>query len=206
MAKLRDNYGVKIFKLDVTNSSSVKDAKTYIQEETLGNHLDILFNNAGQTCQVPTTDVTDEQFAQCFKVNVFGAIQSYASVLRIEMKPFKVKVINFITGMVRTNIEDTRGLPETSLFNVPGMKEAFEEIRLGVTKNNPTPADSYAKQVVDDFEKAKLGGSLHLYHAKMAFILGFISPLLPRCILEGILIRKLKLTGPFEYLKEKYTD
>jgi len=135
-----------------------------------------------------------------------ATIELYASVLRIEMKPFKVKVINFITGMVRTNIEDTRGLPETSLFNVPGMKEAFEEIRLGVTKNNPTPADLYAKQVVDDFEKAKLGGSLHLYHAKMAFILGFISPLLPRCILEGILIRKLKLTGPFEYLKEKYTD
>lgn len=75
MAKLRDNYGVKIFKLDVTNLLSVKDAKTYIQEETLGNHLDILFNNAGQTCQVPTTDVTDEQFAQCFKVNVFGAIR-----------------------------------------------------------------------------------------------------------------------------------
>ena len=68
-----------------------------------------------------------------------ATIELYASVLRIEMKPFKVKVINFITGMVRTNIEDTRGLPETSLFNVPGMKEAFEEIRLGVTKNNPTP-------------------------------------------------------------------
>lgn len=117
-----------------------------------------------------------------------------------------MKVINFITGMVRTNIEDTRRLPETSLFNVPGMEEAFEENRLSVTRNSPTSADVYAKQVADDFEEAKLGGSLHLYRGKMAFLLGFISPLLPRFILEGILVRRLKLAGPFEYLRKKYAS
>lgn len=112
-----------------------------------------------------------------------GAIELYASVLRLEMKSFGVKIINFIAGMFRANIKDTRRLPEVSLFNVPGTEEAFEENRLGVTRNSPASTEVYAKQVADDFEEAKLGGSLHLYRGKMAFLLGFISPLLPRFIL-----------------------
>ena len=248
MAKLKEDYGVKIFKLDVSDLQSVKDARSYIQEETGGNYLDILYNNAGQSCTFPTTDVTDEQFKQCFEVNLFGAmrtvrefipllinakgviaftgsvsglnpfpfsctysaskaaIELYASVLRLEMRPFGVKVINIITGGVKTDIEDKRSLPETSLFNVPGMDKAFEERRQMAVRNNPLPADVYAKQVVDDFENAKLGGALHLYRGKMAFFLGFITPLLPRCLIEWVFIRKFKFVGVFEYLKKKYAS
>lgn len=246
MAKLRDDYGVKIFKLDVSDLQSVKDARSYIQKETGGSYLDILYNNAGQSCTMPTTDVTDEQIKQCFEVNLFGAmrmvrefvpllinakgvigftgsvsgvnpfpfsctysaskaaIQLYASVLRVEMKPFGVKVINFITGGVKTDIEDKRGLPETSIFNVPGMEQAFDERRQMAVRNDPLPAEVYAKQVANDFEKAKLGGSLHLYRGKMAFFLGFITPLLPRFILEWAFIRKFKFASVFEYLRKKY--
>ncbi|KAI5950055.1 hypothetical protein KGF57_004400 [Candida theae] len=245
MAKLKD-YGVKTFKLDVSDLQSVQDARSYIQKETGGNYLDILYNNAGQSCTIPTTDVTDEQIKQCFEVNVFGAmrmvrefipllinakgvigftgsvsglnpfpfsctysatkaaIESYASVLRVEMKPFGVRVINFITGGVNTDIEDKRSLPESSLFNVPGMEEAFDERRQLAVKNNPLPADVYAKQVADDFERAKLGGSLHLYRGKMGFFLGFITPLLPRFLLEWALVRRFKFAGVFEYLRKKY--
>ncbi|KAI5949948.1 AYR1 [Candida theae] len=248
MARLREDYGVNIFKLDVTDLQSVKEAKSYIEKVTGTSYLDILFNNAGQICTMPATDVTDKQVEQCFEVNVFGAmrmvrefvpllinakglvaftgsiagvnpfpfqstytatkaaIESYASVLRIELKPFGVKVINLITGLVGTNIEDTRDLPETSLYNVPGMEESFEENRKSVTRNNPTPADVYARQVVKDFENAKLGGSLHLYRGKMGFLLGFVAPLLPRTIHESTLIRSLKLDGPFEYIKKKYSS
>ncbi|KAI5966094.1 AYR1 [Candida margitis] len=248
MAKLKDDYGIKTFKLDVSDLQSVKDARSYIQEETGGSFLDILFNNAGQSCTFPAIDVTDQQFTQCFEVNLFGAmrmvrefipllinakgvigftgsvsgvnpfpfsctysaskaaIQSYASVLRLELRPFGVKVINFITGGVKTDIEDKRSLPATSLYNVPGMEEAFDERRQMAVNNNPLPADAYARQVVNDFERAKVGGALHLYRGKMAFILGFITPLLPRFVLEWLFIRKFKFAGIFQYLKNKYAS
>ena len=108
--------------------------------------------------------------------------------------------------MIGTNIEGSEKLPETSIFNVPGMEEVFDEVRLGVTKSNPTPAHVYAKQVADDFENAKLGGAFHLYRGKMGFLLGFIAPLLPRWLHEASFVYNLKLNGPFEYLRKKYAS
>ncbi|KAG5417202.1 AYR1 [Candida metapsilosis] len=248
MAKLRDNYGVKIFKLDITDPQSITEARTYIQEQSGGSYLDILYNNAGQICTSSTTDVTDQDLEQTFEVNVLGAIRmvrefvpllinakgvigftgsiagfnpipfqsiynsskaaidSYAATLRIEMDPFGVKVINFVSGGVKTNIEGKSTLPASSLFNVPGMDEAYEEVRLVVSKNDPMSPEVYAKQVADDFEKAKLGGSFHLYRGKSGILLGFIGPLFPRWIREAMFVSSLKLKRPFEYLRKKYAS
>ncbi|CAI5758410.1 unnamed protein product [Candida verbasci] len=201
MEKLKD-YGIIPIELDVANLESALGVKKLIEKD--GSYLDILYNNAGQSCTFPTTDVTDEQIKQCFEVNVFGpmrlvrelipliinakgvigftgsvsgiipfpfscvysstkaAIHQYAAVLRLEMKPFNVKVINIITGGVKTDIEDKRDFPKTSLFNVDGMEEAFIERRRMAAKNMPMPAEKYAKKVVSDFEYAN-GSKLNYY-------------------------------------------
>lgn len=238
--------GVIIFKCDVSLLESVKEAKAFVAEHT-GGYLDYLFNNAGQSCSFPASDVTDEQFMQCYEVNVFGcirmtreflpllinakgtvgftgsvsglipfpfssiyssskaAIHQYAATLRIEMKPFGVKVINIVTGGVKTNIADTRGLPENSLFRVPGINEAMLERQQMAARNNPLPAETYAHRVVNDFERLSLNGSLNIYRGHMASLLGHLLTWFPRFVLEKILVRKFKLTAVFGEITKKYS-
>lgn len=245
MEKLKD-YGITTFQLDVTSLDEVKKAKLYLAEAT-GNKIDFLFNNAGQSCTFPAIDVTDDQFRQCFEVNVFGpmritrefapllinaqgtvgftgsvsglvpfpfssiysatkaAIHQYAATLRLEMKPFDVKVLNFITGGVGTNIADTRPLPKDSWYMTPYSEEALKERRQMAAKNNPMSAEKYAFKVVTDFENAKIGGSLNLYRGHLATFLGFLLLWCPRFIVEGGLLRKFKLIKVFEALRERYS-
>ncbi|GBL52761.1 NADPH-dependent 1-acyl dihydroxyacetone phosphate reductase [Candidozyma auris] len=240
-----EREGVTVFQLDVSDLESVRRAKRYLQEATNG-YLDVLFNNAGQSCTFPALDVTDDQFTQCFQVNVFGpirmtrelapllinargvvgftgsvsgivpfpfssvysstksAIHQFAACLRLELKPFGVKVINIITGGVKTNIQDTRPLPETSLYNVPGIKESMDERRAMAAKNNPMDPKTYAFKVVNDFENASLDGRLNYYRGHMATILTWIMLCCPRYLVERSLVRKFRLTNIFAYLKERY--
>lgn len=247
MKPLAEQYNITIFQIDVSDLDSVKNAKKFIQEETGDEFLDVLYNNAGQSCTFPALDVTDEQIAQCFEVNVYGpmrvvrelapllinakgvigftgslsgivpfpfscvysatkaAIHQYAATLRVEMVPFGVKVINIITGGVKTNIADKRELPKDSVYNVPGIEEAFEARRLMAKKNNPMPAEEYARRVVNDFEGARLEGALNVYRGKMSTFLAYVMALVPRFIVERILVRKFHLDVVFNYLKEKYS-
>ncbi|KAG7664744.1 AYR1 [[Candida] subhashii] len=247
MKPLAEQYNITIFQIDVSDLDSVKNAKKFIQEETGDEFLDVLYNNAGQSCTFPALDVTDEQIAQCFEVNVYGpmrvvrelapllinakgvigftgslsgivpfpfscvysatkaAIHQYAATLRVEMVPFGVKVINIITGGVKTNIADKRELPKDSVYNVPGIEEAFEARRSMAKKNNPMPAEEYARRVVNDFEGARLEGALNVYRGKMSTFLAYVMALVPRFIVERILVRKFHLDVVFNYLKEKYS-
>lgn len=238
--------GVIIFKCDVSLLESVIEAKKFVAEKT-GGYLDYLYNNAGQSCTFPCSDVTDDAFKQCFEVNVFGcirmtreflplvinakgtigftgsvsgvipfpfssiyssskaAIHQFAATLRIEMKAFDVKVINIVTGGVKTNIADTRGLPEDSLFQVPGIKEAMLERQQMAARNNPIPAEVYAYRVVNDFQNLRIDGKLNIYRGKMATFLGHLLDWFPRYWLENILIRKFKLGTVYLEVRKKYS-
>ncbi|KAK6461688.1 1-acyl dihydroxyacetone phosphate reductase [Scheffersomyces coipomensis] len=239
-------YGVIPFKLDVSDLDSVKNAKKFIIDQTGDKYLDILYNNAGQSCTFAALDVSDEYFKQCFEVNVYGpmrlvrelgplvinakgaigftgsvsgivpfplsctysatkaAIHQYAATLRIEMLGFDVKVLNFITGGVKTDIEDKRSLPSTSIYNIPEMEYTLRERQQMAARNNPMPAAEYARRVVNDFEGARLGGTLNYYRGKMATFLGTVLWWCPRFFLEYILLRKFKMDVVFAALKVKY--
>ncbi|GEQ70615.1 hypothetical protein JCM33374_g4293 [Metschnikowia sp. JCM 33374] len=113
-----------------------------------------------------------------------AAIHQYAAMLRLEMKPFGVTVLNVITGGVHTNIADKRDLPSNSWFRVPGIEEAFLERREMAKRNNPMPVEQYARKVVDDFENQTLGGRLNVYRGKMASFLGHLMVWCPRFVVE----------------------
>lgn len=134
-----------------------------------------------------------------------AAIHQFAATLRIEMKPFGVKVINFVTGGVKTDIADTRDLPKDSLFQVPGIEKAIVERQQMAARNNPLPAEVYAYRVVNDFQKLSLNGSLNIYRGHMATFLGHLLTWFPRFILEGILVKKFKLDAVFEEISKKYS-
>lgn len=241
-----ERQGVTTFKMDVSDIDSVIKGKQFMMRETDG-YLDVLFNNAGQSCTFPAIDVTDEQFRQCFEVNVFGPIRltrelapllinakgtvgftgsvsglipfpfssiysstksvfhQFAAVLRLELKPFDVKVINIVTGGVKTAIQDIRPLPESSIYNVPGIHESLEERRAMAVKNKPMEPDVYAKKVVNDFEHATCDGRLNIYRGHMSTFLGYLLCWCPRFIVERALIRKFRFVGIFNFLKEKYS-
>lgn len=67
------------YALDITSVESIQEFKEFLKKELPKNEegkpmLDVLYNNAGQSCTFPALDVTPEAMEQCFKVNVFGHI------------------------------------------------------------------------------------------------------------------------------------
>lgn len=246
MKPLQETYGINIFQLDVSSLESVKNAKKYIIDQTGDSYLDVLYNNAGQSCTFPCIDVKDDDFKLCYEVNVFGpmrtvrelapliinakgtigftgsvsgfipfpfsatysstkaAINQYANTLQFEMLPFGVKVINFVTGGVDTSIADTRPLPEDSLFNVSGMKEAFFERQAMAVRNKPMSAQAYATKVVNDFENAKLGGVVQYYRGSKASLLYYVHKIFPTFVLQYFLMERFKLLLVFATIKKKF--
>jgi len=77
-----------------------------------------------------------------------AALAAYCNTLRVEMAPFDVKVINIITGGVRSNIARTdRALPPNSVFKPI---ESSYERRLKHSQEVGMDTDVYAKGVVDE--------------------------------------------------------
>jgi len=68
-------YGIIPFQMDVTSIESVQRGKEYLIKHLKDGKLDVLYNNAGQSCTFPALDVSDSQVEQCFQVNVFGCIR-----------------------------------------------------------------------------------------------------------------------------------
>lgn len=239
-------FGVIPVVCDVTSVESVTLLKNRISQESDG-YLDVLYNNAGQSCSLPAIDVTDDMFKQCYEVNVFApmrltrefapllikakgvvgftgsvaanvpfpfssiygsskaAIHQYAAGLRIEMEPFGVRVLNVVTGGVNTNIADTRGIPEDSFFQVPGMNEAIRERQQMAVRNHPMLPEVYARKVADDLEQVTLRGKLNVYRGKMGSILGCLMFWCPRFIVEKAFIWKFNLGDAFEKIRQKYS-
>lgn len=236
-------YGVTPVQLDVSSLDSVLKVKEYLNEELQDGKLDILYNNAGQSCTLPALDVTDEQFTKAFEVNVFGpirltrelskmvikaqgtivftsslvavvpfpfssiycatkaAISQYAHVLHLEMKGFNVRVINVITGGVKTNIADTRPVPDSSVFNFEEGIRAFEGRKKMSDNNTPMTAEDYAVQVCDDIESK--WDLIDVYRGTWAFVLGHFAQLAPRWVIEWIMVTKFKMGPVYEKLRGK---
>lgn len=75
-----------------------------------------------------------------------GALHSYSDTLRVELAPFDVKVVNVITGGVKSNIaRTTRKLPEGSIY-VPVATEY--DRRLVHSQEGAMPNEAYARSVV----------------------------------------------------------
>ncbi|KAK3487491.1 uncharacterized protein B0T23DRAFT_207829 [Neurospora hispaniola] len=77
-----------------------------------------------------------------------GAVVSYSRTLRLELKPFGVRVMTTMTGTVRSQIASKthRTLPENSLYM--RVKEFFER-RLTFSQNNATVGtEEYARKLV----------------------------------------------------------
>lgn len=75
LIKPLEQLGVVPVQLDITSTEEVKKFKELLQSQLPDGKLDVLYNNAGQSCTLPAFDVTDAQVEQCFAVNVFAPIR-----------------------------------------------------------------------------------------------------------------------------------
>lgn len=62
------------YRLDVTSGEAILELKRTLAAELPYRKLDLLYNNAGQSCTYPAVDVTNDMVEQCFKVNVYSHI------------------------------------------------------------------------------------------------------------------------------------
>ncbi|GMF03765.1 unnamed protein product [Ambrosiozyma monospora] len=175
------------------------NADAGVPEHRLVPKLDVLYNNAGQSCTFPAIDVPDSAMQQCFEVNVYGpirltkrfsplviaaqgtivftgsiaglgpfpwssvygatkaAIHQFASCLALEMEPFNVRVLNVITGAVKTDIADKRSIPSDSVYmsTEEGRKIIAYRQKMAVN-SSPMSPEAYAAAVVKKIENHDL--------------------------------------------------
>ncbi|GAV56059.1 hypothetical protein ZYGR_0AZ02310 [Zygosaccharomyces rouxii] len=60
------------YALDISNIEEIIQLKAYLSTHLPHQRLDVLYNNAGQSCTMPAVDVTNERLNQLFQVNVIG--------------------------------------------------------------------------------------------------------------------------------------
>lgn len=85
-----------------------------------------------------------------------GAVVSYSRTLRLELKPFGVRVMTTMTGTVQSQIASKthRTLPENSIYM--RVKEFFER-RLTFSQNNATvQTEDYARRLVKNALKSEV--------------------------------------------------
>ena len=68
-------------KIDVTDSASISDAMGVAERHGFGD-IDILVNNAALFTAAPIVEITEEDYARCFDVNVKGTLFTMQAVAR----------------------------------------------------------------------------------------------------------------------------
>ena len=86
-AEIAEEFGVEAFavKCDVTDTENIQAAVAAVMEHF--GRIDILVNNAGTGAVAPAEDITDEQFAHEFEIDLFGTFKMAREVAKVAMLP-----------------------------------------------------------------------------------------------------------------------
>lgn len=122
----------------------------------------LLINARGLIVNISSTSSVVPYLFGAIYSSTKGAINTYSRALRLELKPFGVRVMVAITGTVRSNIASHvhRSLPENSLYQP--VNDIFEKRLTFSQRTGTVPADLYAKKLVNEALKGEgwLGGWL----------------------------------------------
>lgn len=127
-----------------------------------------------------------------------AAIDQFAHVLSMEMKPLGVKVVSVITGGVNTAIADRSADkfdPTVKLyFNVPSVAACITEVSMMARKCViPVQPDEYAERVVGYVERGN--PALNIYKGGLATILNYLGRYNPIWVQEAFLGRYFKFNA-----------
>lgn len=115
-----------------------------------------------------------------------AATEMLSETMRLELQPLGVRVISLVTGAIATNImtgASVADLPESSPYKVESVEAAIVKMTSAKDGIKRTPADEYAKMVVND----TLGGSSgRIWRGQMAGMVNFMNKLIPASIIVRI--------------------
>jgi NAD(P)-dependent dehydrogenase (short-subunit alcohol dehydrogenase family) len=95
-AAQKDNLPVNVIQLDVTDDSSVQNAKNHIISES--GRIDILVNNAGYGLSGALEDLSMDEIKDQFETNLFGLMRVTQSVLPAMRKQRSGRILNLSSG------------------------------------------------------------------------------------------------------------
>ncbi|KAF8827889.1 hypothetical protein HHX47_DHR4001023 [Lentinula edodes] len=123
-----------------------------------------------------------------------AALNSLADALRIELAPFdNIKIVNLITGAVKSNIHRSKSLPDSSLYKP--MEQLYHEKRLQMSKVKAMPTVQYAQQVASEVLKPKPRAWFWL--ANMTTVSWLLNTFFPKTLLVCILDAKFLLAEAY---------
>ncbi|ORY71424.1 short chain dehydrogenase [Pseudomassariella vexata] len=121
-----------------------------------------------------------------------AALHHYGNTLRVEMKPFGVRVVNIISGEVSTNIlksdvRDSRALPDNSIY--APIADIFKA-HVNRTPNTMTP-DEYARGVVATVLTPS--PPAWFWHGNSTLLVRMLDTFLPRTTFDWLFYRWFNL-------------
>lgn len=127
-----------------------------------------------------------------------AALHQYSDVLRIELKPFDVKVITLVVGAVLTDIADTRPLPQDSLYL--DIEDGVQMRRSMAKDSKPMTPDTFAQHIVA--QVVKKNPNPIIWYGQWYFLL-WLASLTPRFLLDFILSKRFLLNKLAEVVKTR---
>lgn len=178
------NEARKLFDLNVWSIISM--TRAFFPLLTNSQHGGIVANNT--SCSSTTAGMLPFTGAYCASK---AAAAGFTEILRLELAPFNIKVINLMTGTVRSNIFDNKPdttLPPTSVYNFA--KETVEKAMAGRdTMATASDPEKWAESIVQGLSKST--PPYWLWRGTFTSIIRFAT-LLPIGFMDGTI---KKLTG-----------
>lgn len=119
-----------------------------------------------------------------------AALHSYSDVLRLELKPFGVKVVTLKVGGVLSDIADTRPLPADSLYLE--IDDGVQARRTMAKDSNPMPAPEFAQRVIRQVCLTNSPAGI-IWEGRKSWLAWLASLIVPRFLLEYFLSKKFAL-------------
>ncbi|GME74216.1 unnamed protein product [Ambrosiozyma monospora] len=133
-----------------------------------------------------------------------AALHQFANCLSLEMEPFNVRVLNVITGAVKTGITDKRPLPSGSVYlDSEEGRAMFANRKTVVENSSPMSSEKYVAAVVKKIENHDLF-QVDYYEGSYARIVPWTMTLLPRRLFLAYLRKKFMLNGVWRVLRARF--
>ncbi|XXH04741.1 hypothetical protein Hte_011163 [Hypoxylon texense] len=149
-------YNMPLMDVGIEKVRSLFELNTFALLTTTRAFLPLLLRSAHGAMVINNTSISSLNAAPF--TGVYGASKAAATslteVLRLELGPFGIRVINLMTGAVKSSIWDNAPaitLPPTSLYNIA--KEAIERFMGGTDLDDGTDPNTWAERVVHDLER-----------------------------------------------------
>ncbi|WP_257294640.1 SDR family oxidoreductase [Endozoicomonas sp. YOMI1] len=126
-------------------------------------------------------------FSGCYCASK-AAINALSDVLRMELKPFGVRVVTVQPGAVQSQFADNASRVLQQVFNPDSLYmpiAAKVRARANASQDNPTPADRFCRDLINKLESGRRLNIIRLANGSRA--LPLLKALLPTAVLENVL-------------------